>query len=117
MSGMGEYLAEDKVDEATAQRVEAAARDEKRERMLCFIRDTLIERASGLRAGFEANSFVYCASPEGKEQLKRVAGMEAAADIFTHLVAEWQGSTPEKRPEWLRTIVRQGMATFTEAFR
>lgn len=94
-----------------------AARDEKRERMLCYIRDTLIERAWGLRTGFEANSFIYCQSAEGKEQLKRVAAVEAAADIFTHLVGEWQGSKPEKRPEWLKTVVRQGMATFTEAFR
>jgi hypothetical protein len=95
--------------------VAEAARDEKRERMLCYIRDTLIERAYGLRTGFEANSFIYCQSAEGKEQLKRVAAVEAAADIFTHLVAEWQKS--DKRQEWLRTVVKQGMATFTEAFR
>jgi hypothetical protein len=96
--------------------VAEAARDEKRERMLCYIRDILIERAHGLRTGYEANSFIYCQSPEGKEQLKRVAAVEAAADIFTHLVAEWQKSA-DRRPEWLRTVAKQGMATFTEAFR
>lgn len=91
-----------------------AAKDDKRERMLCFIRDTLIERACGLRTGYEANSFVYCGSPEGLVQLKRVVAVEAAADIFTHLVAEWQ---KDKKPEWLRTIVSQGMAAFVEAFK
>jgi hypothetical protein len=95
--------------------VAEAARDEKRERMLCLVRDVLIERAYGLRTGYEANSFIYCQSPEGKEQLKRVVAVEAAADIFTHLVAEWQKA--DKRPEWLRTVAKQGMATFTEAFR
>jgi hypothetical protein len=96
--------------------VAEAARDEKRERMLCLIRDTLIESAWGLRTGFEANSFIYCQSAEGKQHLKRVVAVEAAADIFTHLVGEWQKS-PDRRPEWLRTVAKQGMSTFTEAFR
>ena len=93
-----------------------AAKDKKREAMLCFIRDTLIERAYGLRTGFEANSFVYCQSDQGKEHLKRLIAMEAAADIFVHIVAEWQKSE-EKRPEWVKTIAKQGMATFIEAFK
>jgi hypothetical protein len=93
------------------------AKDEKRERMLCFIRDVLIERAYGLRTGFEANSFLYCQSKEGKEHLKRLIAMEAAADVFTHIVGAWQ-NVDEKhpRPEWVRTIAKQAMATFTSAF-
>jgi hypothetical protein len=95
--------------------VAEASKDEKRERMLCYIRDTLVERAWGLRTAFEANSFVYCASPEGKEQLKRVVALEAAADVFTHIVAEWQRN-PEKRPEWVKTIAKQAMSAFVGAF-
>ena len=91
------------------------AKDEKRERMLCLIRDKLIERAWGLRTAYEANSFLYCESPEGKEHLKHVVAIEAAADIFVHLVAEWQKD--DKHPEWLKTIAKQGMATFVEAFK
>lgn len=92
------------------------AKDEKRVRMLCFIRDTLIERAHGLRSGFEANSFLYCQTPEGQNQLKRVVAVEAAADVFTHIVGEWQRHE-DRRPEWLKTIAKQSMATFVEAFR
>jgi len=95
---------------------DAPAKDEKRERMLCYIRDTLIERAHGLRAGFEANPFLYCESPEGREQQKRVVAVEAAADVFTHIVGEWQKSD-SKRPEWLSTIAKQAMASFVEAFK
>lgn len=99
------------------RKAEEAARDLKRERMLEFIRDTLIERAWGLRTGYEANSFMYCASPEGKAQLKAVVAVEAAASVFTHIVGEWQnvdGKHP--RPEWVKTIAKQAMATFVEAF-
>jgi hypothetical protein len=96
--------------------VAKSAKDEKRERMLCFIRDTLIERAHGLRTGFEANSFVFCESPEGKDQHKSVVAVEAAADVFTHIVGEWQRNEA-KKPEWLSTIAKQAMASFVEAFR
>jgi hypothetical protein len=97
---------------------EEAAKDVKRERMLEFIRDVLIERAHGLRTGFEANSFLYCQSKEGKEHLKRLIAMEAAADIFTHLVGQWQSANERHpRPDWLKTIAQQAMATFIEAFR
>jgi hypothetical protein len=96
---------------------EEAAKDLKRGRMLEFIRDTLIERAYSLRTGFEANSFLYCQSAQGKEQLKRLIAMEAAADIFTHLVGQWQSANEtHPRPEWLKTIAKQAMATFVEAF-
>jgi hypothetical protein len=99
------------------RKAEEAAKDLKRERMLEFIRDTLIERAYGLRTGFEANSFLYCQSPEGKEHLKRLIAMEAAADVFTHIVGQWQSADEtHPRPEWLKTIARQAMATFIEAF-
>jgi hypothetical protein len=100
------------------RKAEEAAKDVKRERMLEFIRDTLIERAHGLRTGFEANSFLYCQSAQGKEQLKRLIAMEAAADIFTHIVGEWQNvDERHPRPEWVKKIARQAMATFIEAFR
>jgi hypothetical protein len=100
------------------RKAEEAAKDLKRERMLEFIRDTLIERAHGLRAGFEANSFLYCQSDEGKTHLKRLVAMEAAASVFTHLVGEWQGADEKHpRPDWLKTIAAQAMATFVEAFR
>jgi hypothetical protein len=99
------------------RKAEEEAKDVKRERMLCFIRDTLIERAYGLRTGFEANSFLYCQSPEGKEHLKRLVAMEAAADVFTHLVGQWQSADERHpRPDWLKAIGRQAMATFIEAF-
>lgn len=99
------------------QRAEEEARDAKREAMLCFIRDTLVERACGLRTGFEANPFLYCQSVEGKDQLKRLVAVEAAASVFTHLVGEWQNvDSRHPRPEWLRTIAKQAMATFIEAF-
>lgn len=98
------------------RKAEETAKDAKRERMLEFIRDTIIERAHGLRTGFEANSFLYCQSPEGKAHLKRLIAMEAAADVFTHIVGEWQKSDPNKRPEWLKTIAKQAMAPFVEAF-
>lgn len=91
-------------------------RDEKRERMLQFIRDTLIERGALLRSSFELNPVPYCMSPEGQDQLKRVVAVEAAADVFTHLVGEWQ-KDQDKRPDWLKTIAKQSMATFAEAFR
>lgn len=117
MSGMSEYRTEDAADKATANIIDRKANDDKRERMLCYIRDTLIERAHGLRTGFESNSFLYCESLEGKADLKRVVAVEAAADIFTHLVAQWQDTKPEKRPEWLKTIVNQGMAAFIDGFR
>lgn len=90
-------------------------KDEKRERMLCLIRDTLVERAAQARTSFELNPFLYCQGPEGREQLKRVVAQEAAADVFTHLVAEWQKS--DRRQDWLRAIVHQAMATFIEAFK
>ena len=98
------------------RKAEETAKDKKRERMLEFIRDTLIERAHGLRTGFEANSFLYCQSAEGKEQLKRLVAMEAAADVFTHIVGEWQ-NVDEKhpRPDWVKTIAKQAMAAFIEA--
>lgn len=115
MSGMSEYRAEDKGDKATAKAIETASKDDKRERMLCYIRDTLIERSQALRQAYELNPFLYCGSAEGKAQLKGVVAVEAAADIFTHLVGEWQRD--QKHPEWLRTIVNQGMATFVEAFK
>jgi hypothetical protein len=89
--------------------------DEKREKMLSFIRDTLIDRSQALRQAYELNPFLYCQGVEGKAQLKGVVAVEAAADIFTHLVGEWQKD--DKHPEWLKTIVNQGMATFVEAFR
>jgi hypothetical protein len=94
------------------------AKDAKREAMLCFIRDTLIERAYGLRTGYEANSFLYCQSAEGKAQLKRVVAVEAAADVFTLIVGEWQ-HVDEKhpRPEWVKMIAKQAMGAFIEAFR
>ncbi len=59
-------------------------------RCLCYIRDTLIERAHGLRTGFESNPFLYCQSPEGKGDLKRVVAVEAAADMMTFIVGQWQ---------------------------
>jgi hypothetical protein len=90
-------------------------KDLKRERMLCFIRDTLVERAHGLRTGFETNDLLWSRSEEGKEQLKRVVAIEAAADVFTHIVGEWQ-NPDEKRPEWVKIIAKQAMATFVEAF-
>lgn len=90
-------------------------KDEKRERMLCFIRDVLIERGESLRSAFECNSFVYCGSKEGQDHLKRVVAVEAAADVFTHIVGEWQRT--ERRPDWLRAVANQSMATFVEAFR
>lgn len=90
------------------------AKDDKRERMLCFIRDTLLERAHGLRTAFEANPFLYCESPEGRDQLKRVVAVEAAADVFTHFIGEWQ---KEKRPDWVKTVAGQAMAPFVEAFK
>lgn len=96
---------------------EDAAKDLKRERMLEFIRDVLIERAHGLRTGFEANSFLYCQTPAGKAQLKALVAVEAAADVFTHIVGEWQNvDAKHPRPEWVRTIAKQAMATFIEAF-
>jgi hypothetical protein len=97
--------------------VAEAAKDKKREAMLCFIRDTLIECGLGRRIAYEANSFLYCSSAEGKEHLKRVVAVEAAADVFTHLIAEWQ-DVDEKhpRPEWVRTIAKQAMASFVGAF-
>jgi hypothetical protein len=97
---------------------EEEAKDRKREAMLCFIRDVLIESACGLRTGFEANSFLYCQSKEGKAQLKRVVAMEAAADVFTHIVGQWQ-NVDQKHPrqDWVKTIAKQAMATFIEAFR
>ncbi len=96
---------------------EDAAKDAKREAMLCYIRDTLIERAHGLRTGFESNPFLYCQSPEGKGDLKRVVAVEAAADMLTFIVGQWQDTAPDKRPEWLKRIVKQGMASFIEAFK
>lgn len=116
MSGMSEYRAEDKADQATAKAIEAAARDEKRERMLCFIRDVLIDRGQMMRQAYELNPFLYCQGPEGQAQLKSVVAVEAAADVFTHLVGEWQKGA-DKRPDWLKTIAKQGMATFVEAFK
>jgi len=99
------------------RKAEEAAKDKKREAMLCFIRDTLIERAHGLRTGFEANSFLYCESAEGKAQLKTLVAVEAAADVFTHIVGQWQNADEKHpRPEWLKTIAKQAMATFIEAF-
>lgn len=98
------------------RKADEAAKDAKRERMLEFIRDTLIERAYGLRTGFEANSFLYCQSEEGKAHLKRLIAMEAAADVFTHIVGEWQNvDERHPRPEWVKTIAKQAMATFIEA--
>lgn len=100
------------------RKAEETAKDLKRERMLEFIRDTLVERAHGLRTGFEANSFVYCQTPEGQADLKRVVAVEAAADIFTLIVGEWQGADERHpRPDWLKTIAKQAMASFIEAFR
>jgi hypothetical protein len=93
----------------------ADTKDVKRERMLCFIRDVLIERAHGLRTGFETNDLLYSRSAEGKDQLKRVVAVEAAADIFTHIVGEWQRD-PERRPEWVQKIAKQAMASFVGAF-
>lgn len=100
------------------RKAEETAKDLKREAMLCFIRDTLVERGHGLRTGFEANSFLYCQSPEGQADLKRVVAVEAAADVFTHIVGQWQ-SADEKHPhpDWLKTIAKQAMASFIEAFR
>jgi hypothetical protein len=91
------------------------AKDDKREKMLAFIRDTLIERSQAMRQAYELNPFTYCLGAEGKAQLKGVVAVEAAADIFVHLVAEWQRD--DKHPEWLKAIVSQGMATFIEAFK
>ncbi len=96
---------------------EEVNKDAKREAMLCYIRDTLIERAHGLRTGFELNPFTYCSTPEGKSDLKRVVAVEAAADMMTFIVGQWQDTKPEKRPEWLKAIVKQGMASFIEAFK
>ena len=104
-------------DEVIDRKAQEAAKDAKRERMLCFIRDVIVERAHGLRTGFEANSFLYCQSPEGKAHLKRLIAMEAAADVFTHIVAEWQRADEKHpRPDWLKTIAKQAMAPFVEAF-
>ncbi len=105
-------------DVALAQ-AEEVNKDAKREAMLCYIRDTLIERAHGLRTGFESNPFLYCQSPEGKGDLKRVVAVEAAADMMTFIVGQWQDTAikPDKRPEWLKAIVKQGMASFIEAFK
>ncbi len=105
------------IDQVIDKQAEEAAKDKKRERMLEFIRDVLVERAHGLRAGFEANSFLYCQSAEGKAQLKTVVAVEAAADVFTHIVGEWQNvDAKHPRPEWVRTIAKQAMASFIEAF-
>lgn len=98
------------------RRAEEEAKDKKREAMLCFIRNVLSERAHGLRTGFEANSFLYCQSPEGREDLKRVVAVEAAADVFTHLVGLWQNADEKHpRPDWLKLIAKQAMAAFIEA--
>jgi hypothetical protein len=42
--------------------------------------------------------------------------MEAAGDVFTHLVGEWQKSG-KNQPAWLEAIAKQGMATFIEALK
>lgn len=116
--GMREYAAEDRADAKLAAsiqpRVEKDPKDAKREAMLKYIRDTLIERAQAMRQCFELNPFLYCESPEGQDHLKRVVAIEAAADVFTHLVGEWQRT--EDRPGWLRAITKQSMATFIGAF-
>ena len=90
-------------------------KDAKRAAMLRYIRDTLIERGGCMREAFELNDLLYARSPEGKAHLRRVVALEAAADIFTLLVGEWD-KPDTKQPEWLRTIAKQGMATFVERY-
>jgi len=87
-----------------------------RERMLEFIRDTLISKASDLRSWHERpeQDFVrWRASGEAARELRQIVALEAAADVFIHLAGEWQAH--ETRPEWLITIAKQAMATFTLA--
>lgn len=100
-------------EQAAAEQV-ARVKDAKRERMLCYIRDTVIERAHCFRTAYELADLLYARSPEGKEHLKQVVALEAAADVFTHIVGEWQKGE-EKRPDWVKTIAKQAMATFVGA--
>lgn len=97
------------------QQAAHAKAEEKRGAMLWFVRDALTDRALSLRAGFEANPITYCASPEGQAQLKRAVAVEAAVDVFSHLIAEWEKD--QKRPEWLRAIVGQAMSAFIEGMK
>ena len=92
----------------------AAVSDERRKRMLAYIRDTVLDRAQVMRS-------CYDQSTEDKEQryefLRRVVALEAGAGILTHLHAEWckgEQSKSGEVPEWLRKIASMGMATFKQ---
>jgi len=89
-------------------------RNRRRGLMLAFIRDVIVERGQAMRSCYAlAESTV---SAKDDTQLKKVVALEAAGDVFTHLVAEWQRSGKDP-PAWLEAIAKQGMATFTEALK
>jgi len=91
-------------------------KNQRRHRMLAYIRDTLVDRAQCFRSAYESNSLDYERTPEAKAHLKQIMAIEAAANVFTHLVGEWD-KAKDKPPEWLQTIAKQGMATFVEGLR
>jgi hypothetical protein len=106
---------------------EAAIADDKkvsdslrrRKLMLVYIRDTLIARAADRRSSyaFLGGDPEWQASADGKIELRRIVALEAAADIFTHLHAEWckgEESKSGEIPEWLRKVASQGMSTFKQ---
>lgn len=82
----------------------AAKQRANRERMLCAMRDAVIRRAADRRSWSDV-------AGADKAELREIVALEAAADVFVHLVAEWQRSNDP--PGWLVTIVKQAMATFT----
>jgi hypothetical protein len=119
MSGMSEYAAEDRADQKTAKAIAAdklAEQDEHRKKMLAYIRDVLIDRANMRRSCFALNvqaDPVYRRCAEGLNDARQIAALDAAANVFIHLHAEWvKEDTHRGIPSWLRDIARQGMAGF-----
>jgi hypothetical protein len=92
----------------------AAKQRANRERMLCAMRDAVIRRAAERRSWLEKVSIMdpaaWFSTADGRAELRELVALEAAADAFVHLVAEWQRS--DNPPGWLVTIVKQAMATF-----
>lgn len=93
---------------------------ERRAKMLAHIRDVLTKKAAGERSWYDLAAERNTEwEPDDKERTKMaLVAMEAAADIFAHLHAEWLETSRTERgvPAWLVKISDQAAAAFKTEF-
>jgi hypothetical protein len=84
-----------------------------------FIRDTLNDEAARREQNHRIAERLYGTGrgSASHPSVRKLHAIKAAADVFTHLIAEGQRATTDKKPlpEWLSTVVRQARASMVDS--